>query len=65
MVGDPSGRDESRKHAHRRSEIAANKAGIKKRVRSRSSASATAVTDAVMADNAEWLTQAPVYRLPA
>ncbi len=55
-VGDPSGKDETRKLLTDE-EIEANKAGIKQARSPTSCASATASTDAVMVDNAEWLTK--------
>jgi tyrosyl-tRNA synthetase len=54
MVGDPSGRDESRKMLTV-DDIAANKAGIKK-VFSRFLTFGDKPKDAIMPDNAEWLT---------
>jgi tyrosyl-tRNA synthetase len=54
-VGDPSGRDESRMLLST-SEIAANMAGIK-RVFERFLSFGSGMRDAIMADNAEWLTQ--------
>jgi tyrosyl-tRNA synthetase len=53
MVGDPSGRDESRKLLTH-GQIEANKAGIRK-VFSNFMAFGEGKTDAVMPDNAEWL----------
>ena len=53
MVGDPSGKDETRKILTRE-QIDANKAGIRK-VFSRFLTFGDAQTDAVMPDNAEWL----------
>src|SRR5580692_7058816 len=55
MVGDPSGKDESRKLLSVE-EIEANKAGIRK-VFSRFIRFGEGKTDAVMPDNAEWLTK--------
>jgi tyrosyl-tRNA synthetase len=55
MVGDPSGRDESRKLLTTE-EIAANKDGIK-RAFSRFLAFGDGPGDAIMPDNAEWLTK--------
>jgi tyrosyl-tRNA synthetase len=55
MVGDPSGKDESRKLLTVE-QIEENKAGIR-RVFSRFMQFGDARTDAVMPDNAEWLTQ--------
>ena len=55
MVGDPSGKDESRKLLTV-DQIEENKAGIRK-VFSRFMQFGTGRTDAVMPDNAQWLTQ--------
>jgi tyrosyl-tRNA synthetase len=55
MVGDPSGKDESRKLLTVE-QIEANKAGIRK-VFSRFVTFGESKTDAVMPDNAEWLTK--------
>ena len=55
MVGDPSGKDESRKLLTVE-QIEANKAGIRK-VFSRFMSFGEGKTDAVMPDNAEWLTK--------
>jgi tyrosyl-tRNA synthetase len=55
MVGDPSGKDESRK-IHTVEQIETNKAGIRK-VFDRFVAFGDGRTDAVMPDNAEWLTK--------
>ena len=55
MVGDPSGKDQTRKLLTV-AQIEANKAGIRK-VFSRFLAFGEARTDAVMPDNAEWLTK--------
>ena len=63
MVGDPSGKDESRKLLTVE-QIEANKAGIRK-VFSRFIRFGEERRDAVMPDNAEWLTQAQLHRVPA
>ena len=54
-VGDPSGKDESRKLLTVE-QIEANKEGIKTRLLALPHASATGRSDAIMADNADWLT---------
>ena len=56
MVGDPSGKDESRA-IRSVEEIEANKASHPRRVRARCCTTATGASDAVMLDNAEWLTK--------
>ena len=53
-IGDPSGKDETRQMLTDE-QIAANMAGIRRVLRRRSCGSATAPSDAIMANNADWL----------
>ena len=57
MVGDPSGKDETRARSQRSRRSSANKDGITRRVRQGPALSATGTHDAIMLDNAEWLTK--------
>ena len=63
MVGDPSGKDESRKLLTV-AEIEANKAGIRKAF-AHFIRFGDGKTDAIMPDNAEWLADAQLHRFPA
>ena len=62
-VGDPSGKDETRKILPIE-QIEANKASMQ-RVFAKLMKFGAGATDAIMLDNAEWLTQAQLHRVPA